>query len=242
MSNELNITQVTENQANPEVTINDAIGEVAEALVEQFAINLTSGNVTVTALQQQRNLLFLASGVATGGRTVTLAGTVKRTIFVESAAANTTTFGLIRGATTLNLSPGRLYLVYTDGTANGIVARDIGGTSEPSDHCVFVPGLFTVNNQLMFRRKVLRAFTLPANLAGSFGSAGTASTGTKVIDIQKAGVSQATITFTASATGTLATSGGTAKSFAVGDVLTILGPATPDATLADVTVDLFGTR
>lgn len=242
MANELDIPQLEEGQASPEVTTNDATAALGDALANKFDVNLTSGNVSVTAAQYRAAIFFSCINVATSGRTVTLPEVEREFVIVESASANTNTISLIRGATTIVLSPGRCYLVRTDGTANGLVARDIGGVSEPSDHAVFFPGLFTSASQLMFRRKVLRAFTLPANLAGSFGSAGVASTGTKVIDIKKAGSSVATITFTASATGTLATSGGTAQSFAVGDVLTIVGPAATDATLADISIDLFGTR
>jgi hypothetical protein len=242
MSNNLNLTQVTENQASPEVPINDKGAELDAALTETLAIDLSAGNATVTASQQRRNVLFQASGVATTGRTVTFSSGVERGFMLfECAAANTNTISLIKGSTTLTLSPGRLYVVYLDGTANGIVARDVGGTSEPNDLHVFIPGVLS-SSQLMFRMKVTRAFTLPANLSGGYGTAGTASTGTKVVDIKKNGSSVATITYTASATGTLATSGGTAQSFAVGDVLTIVGPASADATLADVTIDLFGSR
>ena len=242
MANELDIPQLEEGQASPEVTTNDATAALGDAVANQFLVDLTSGNVSITAAQYRSAVFFNCANVGTSGRTVTVPEVEREFTLFECPAANTNTISLIRGSTTLTLSPGRVYLVRTDGTANGLVARDIGGVSEPSDHAVFFPGLFTVNNQLMFRRKVLRAFTLPANLAGSFGSAGVASTGTKVVDIKKAGSSVATITFTTSATGTLATSGGTAQSFAVGDVLTIVGPATPDATLADISIDLFGTR
>lgn len=241
-TNNLGITEIAENQASPEVPINNALGRHDAALTETFAADLSAGNVSVTSTQYREAIFIRAYGVATSGRTLTLPAVERALFLVECDSANTNTISLIVGSTTLTLSPGRLYLVRTDGTTNGVVARDIAGVSEPSDHSVFVPGTMS-NAQVLYRRKVLRAFTLPANLAGSFVTAITAATGSTVLTVKKNGTGVATATFAASGTtATLATSGGTAQTFAVGDVFTIEAPATADATLADTTLDLFGTR
>jgi hypothetical protein len=84
------------------------------------------------------------------------------------------------------------------------------------------------------------AFTLPANLTGSQGFAKTAPTAATSFDLQINGTSRGSMTWAA---------GGTAATFtfassvtmAVGDHLEIVAPATPDATLADLTWTLRGT-
>lgn len=110
-------------------------------------------------------------------------------------------------------------------------------TKRPYDLNLFVGGL-TTNSELVFRMKTMTEFTLPASLTGSYGTAATASTGTVAFDLLKNGVSFGTLTFTASATGVF--TAGTATTFAVGDVLTIVAPASADATLADVSINLKG--
>lgn len=85
-----------------------------------------------------------------------------------------------------------------------------------------------------------RAFTLPASLTGSRASAATAATGEAVFSLKKAGVEFGTATFAAS--GTTATFAAASEtSFAAGDVLTIVAPASADATLADISIVLNGT-
>jgi hypothetical protein len=83
--------------------------------------------------------------------------------------------------------------------------------------------------------------TFPAGLTGSYGAAGTAATATASFTIAKNGSAIGTMAFAAGATSaTFAMS--TATSFAGGDVLTIVAPATPDATLANLAWTLSGTQ
>lgn len=96
-------------------------------------------------------------------------------------------------------------------------------------------------DQVMLRIPIPRAVVFPADLTGSQGAAGTAATAETDFDIQKNGASFGTMRFAAS--GTVATFISAAGStFAAGDVLTVVAPATPDATLADVGFMLIGTR
>lgn len=79
------------------------------------------------------------------------------------------------------------------------------------------------------------------DLVGSQGFADTVATADTDFDVQKNGVSVGTVTFgTGSASATFALAGG--ASFAAGDVLTIVAPASPDSTLADITFSLLGVR
>jgi hypothetical protein len=108
-----------------------------------------------------------------------------------------------------------------------------------ADIMIFSGGL-TNNNQKFFKTKVVRAFSFPTNLAGSYVLADTAATASYVITFKKNGVSFGTATFAAS--GSTATLSVTATTFAAGDVFSIEGPATADVTLADVQIALLGSR
>jgi hypothetical protein len=86
-----------------------------------------------------------------------------------------------------------------------------------------------------------RAVSFPAGLASSQGRAGTAATAQADFTIQKNGAGIGTLRFAAGATvATFILAAAT--TFAAGDVLQVLAPAPPDATLADITFSLAGTR
>jgi hypothetical protein len=110
------------------------------------------------------------------------------------------------------------------------------------DFPIFYPGI-PGNSQLLYRGKVARAFTFAANFSGSYFTATANATGSTVFDVQKNAVSIGTVTIGAGGvTPTFATDGGTSKSFAAGDILAIYGPASADATLANPSITLAGTR
>lgn len=81
----------------------------------------------------------------------------------------------------------------------------------------------------------------PAGLTGSKGKALVAATAQADFDIKKNGVSVGTMRFAAS--GTVPTFiFASQTTFAVGDYMTVDPPATPDATLENITFSLKGTR
>lgn len=85
------------------------------------------------------------------------------------------------------------------------------------------------------------AFTIPANLVGTQVKVGTNSTGTVALDVQQNGTSIGTISIASTGVVTLTTTTGTAKSVAVGDIIKVVAPVTPDATLANVAATIKGT-
>ncbi len=103
----------------------------------------------------------------------------------------------------------------------------------------FLPGLPGAA-ALVFAFQFPTTVIFPAGLTGSYAKATVASTGTKVYDVLKAGVSCGSITFTVSATGTFTMA--SATTFNAGDELTITAPAVQDATLSDVRFTLAGMR
>lgn len=88
-------------------------------------------------------------------------------------------------------------------------------------------------SEAVLRKVYTHAVTFPVGMTLSKASAATAATASTVFSIKKNGVEFATATFAIS--GTTATFAcASATSFAAGDVLTLVAPASPDATLADV--------
>jgi hypothetical protein len=87
----------------------------------------------------------------------------------------------------------------------------------------------------------VRAFTLPASLTGSQGDAGTAAGASTVFSIKKNGTEFGTATWATSGTdATFAAASST--TFAVGDILSIVAPASVDSTLADISITLNGSQ
>ncbi|MNT70298.1 hypothetical protein D3C72_2086640 [compost metagenome] len=108
---------------------------------------------------------------------------------------------------------------------------DVGGTYNGA------PAASAVLVRLPFPRQVI----FPSGLTNSRGTAGTAATAQTDFDIQKNGSSVGTMRFAASsATATFIM--GSQTTFAAGDILRVVAPATPDATLADIGFSLAGTR
>jgi hypothetical protein len=95
----------------------------------------------------------------------------------------------------------------------------------------------------VLRVPVAHSITFAANFSGSYGVASAAATASTAFDITNNGSTIGTATFATSATTcTFTTVSGTSKSLSAGDVLAIIAPASPDATLADPGFVLAGTR
>jgi hypothetical protein len=131
----------------------------------------------------------------------------------------------------LTVGPGNLLL--TGGaTISGGVPYDIGGMSvgEPEASAIILNYVST------------RTITMQDDFAGSFAEAQVAATALTTFDIQRNGLSIGSLAFAALATsGTFTTTGGGTETFVPGDVLTVVAPVTPDATLADIALTFFGT-
>lgn len=111
--------------------------------------------------------------------------------------------------------------------------------AQPFDvHC-FYPGV-PAASAILLDVEFARAVAFPANFAGSAFKARIGATGPVSIDVQKNGVSVGSIAFGAGDTSATATSA--ALSFAAGDLLSLVGPAIPDATLENLRGVLAGTR
>lgn len=127
-----------------------------------------------------------------------------------------------------------------DESSSGYWLPGGGGGPPPYDVGAMVTGA-PDPDAICLRYKFPREVTFAAGLSPSQGVAGVAATAETNFDIQLNGVSVGTMTFAAAATNaTFDMSSETVLE--EGDVLTVVAPTTPDATLADISFVLSGTR
>lgn len=125
-SNNLGVTQLAENDATPEVTVNDALAAHDAAITETITVDLTSGDATISMAQFRAMAHLKVIGIATAGRSV-IVPQVRRCFAVSSDIANSDDFNLVRGSTTAAISPGDYRAAATYGDANGLdVAPSVG--------------------------------------------------------------------------------------------------------------------
>lgn len=123
------------------------------------------------------------------------------------------------------------------------VTTNVSKTGVPgvqSSISAFFPGKPTAS-LLVLRLVMSLKVSLPALLTGSNVSAAVAATASTVFDLQRNGASIGSVTFAAA--GTVATFTFTTKStFVPGDIFSIVAPATPDATLSDISFAFLAIR
>lgn len=125
----------------------------------------------------------------------------------------------------LSSVPDYSYILLGTGTAPTSINGSYSGSTTP--------------NLVVQRYVFAAAVTFPAGLTGSHGAAGVAATGSTSYSIEKNGSVVGTMNFAASGTtATFAMS--SATTFNAGDVLTMVAPASPDLTLANLAWSLLG--
>jgi len=88
---------------------------------------------------------------------------------------------------------------------------------------------------------LVRAVNWPANFAGAQVSCGANPTASTTFTINDNGVQIGTLVLTSACASTFTSVGGTAKSGAIDDRITLVAPATPDTTAANISITLAGT-
>lgn len=247
----LNFKTIETNQASQEVPVNDSVTYIEQATNRLVELDFTSGNVTITQDQLQRNFYIKATNL-TANRTlnipleVTPSGgspvSTNRNLLINNTSAYTLTIqGIDSGASpsgdSVDISPGLAVNVYCDGVDIIKIGESINLTS--TSIAAFRPSTME-DDELILRYIFTQSVTLPANLVGSYVTSGVAATAETIITVKKNGSSFGTLTFAIS--GTSATFSTTLTSFVAGDYLDIAGPATADTTLADVAFSFYGTK
>lgn len=95
-------------------------------------------------------------------------------------------------------------------------------------------------SEVLLRTVVARRSRLKVDLVGSQGMAGVAATAETDLDVQRNGTSVGAIRFAASAS-TAVFIAASETILEPGDLLEVIAPASPDATLADIAITLAGT-
>jgi len=114
----LGIPEIAGNQLNQYITANEAFRALEASANDFLSVELSGGDVTLTQAQFAAAYAFIGTG-----HTLTRALTVpasKRAFVVGNAG--TQNINVTRGTTVVVIAPGTAFLLYTDGTANGIFA------------------------------------------------------------------------------------------------------------------------
>lgn len=269
MADNLSLPAVASNQNSKELTINTAFTQLSGALADGLSCDLSAANYTLSSANFKSYINFITSG-NTVARTFTVPAVKRAAFLIQnggtaslSIVRGTTTLtltagnaafyvtdGTANGLSQLPLKAGAAtFIELTDtpsaftgasrkylrvnAAANAVEFIDASYTP-----AVYVPSTPT-NSQLCLKFMAVVPFTLPASLTGSKANATTAATGAVSFTIYKNGASQGTINFAASGTNATFTFASDV-SFAAGDILEIVAPATADATLADIAISLKG--
>lgn len=105
---------------------------------------------------------------------------------------------------------------------------------------IFLLGAQTLANQLLIRIRPSRAVTFPAGLVRSTFTATANATGTTIFSVQKDDIQVGTITVAAGGTSAIFASAGFSINGTT-SILSVVGPASADATLANIGIVLTGT-
>ena len=132
------------------------------------------------------------------------------------------------------LAQGDSVAIYSDGT------HYYTGLPRTISIAAYSPGV-GVNNAILAYLKMDRTCIFPASAPNSYAVANTAATGSTTFTLKKNGSSFCTIVFSSSGTTGAFTQASDAV-FAAGDVFEIDGPATADASLANIGITLQGYR
>lgn len=266
----LNIPQVAASQNQKEATINTGVAILEAALNDDITISLASGNVSLTTDQftkyfhqiyaghtVARNVtipntprFFAASNTGTANITIKCTGSAGAQLVVASGkrvlvlSDGTDVVAITSGVTVLaNLTD----VVGADSASSGQLLGYDGANwtpvYNPAPQGFFQAGTPSASQKLL--RHIFVANTLfYSDFSQSFAVADVAATAETVFNVYKNATLVGTITFAVSGTtGTLSTdtgSGSSTVSFAPGDTMTIVAPASPDSTLADISVTLLG--
>jgi len=150
---------------------------------------------------------------------------IGQTIFLKFPSANI----VGGGAQSLASVPAYTYTVTGSGKAS--VATTVSGSFTGSMTANLVVQRYVFAGTVMFA----------AGLTGGQGTAGVAATATTTYNIRKNGANVGTMVFGGGAT-TATFTMASATTFMAGDILTLVAPASPDATLANLAWTLVGSQ
>lgn len=229
---------------------------LGDELVEVSQVSTTIRRVAATISAQNSDNSyndsaagFLTAGFAVGDRVrVTgFTGNVANNIFaarITAITASKMTIGGDDGNVIVDDAAGETVTI-AKWTSRRALLSDIGigggsGTGAYDMRFGFITT--PTSSQVLDTIMAVRDIDLPANLVGSLGRVGTNPTSSFVMNLKDDGTTIGTITVSTSGVFTFATTGGTVKTILAGSVVTLVAPASADATVANMTMTLLGTE
>jgi len=223
-------------QLDKEVVLNDALGILDSVLAGTLTHNMTANSdyTLNTATDEQYNLALKITDTSvylTANKNIILPDNQQLHIAWNSMGNGYSLVFKTLSGTGVTIADGEKKLIFSDGTNIQFIAG-LQTLEYPVDIFYFEPGV-TTNSQLVFVYPITRQTEFPVDLSGSQVIANTAATASTVFSLKKNGTQFATITFAAS--GTVATFvAASSTTLSPGDYLTLVAPASADASLADI--------
>ncbi len=235
----LNLTHVEESQNQKEVTANEALDGLDQALAGHETADFdfpSDANYTPTPADARGSLSFdvvSTFGSLSATRDLIVPTAAKLYVIVNSTTGGQAINVTTSGGTGILVENGTRRLLYCDGT--NVVAT----SGDPFDVGGFLSGTPAIS-QMVWKVVFTRHVSFPDDFAGSEGHLETAPSGSLVIDIQKNSSSIGAMTFATATVATFATTGG-ATTFVPGDTLELHTPSDM-LSAADLGWMLFGSR
>jgi hypothetical protein len=233
----LAIAHVAASQNQKEVTINDAIDALDRAMTDTLALDLSAGPIVLGTSQLRAAMVLRPAGALTGPASL-LVPQIRRVF----ALLNTDTAFAItveRGASAIAVQPGESALLISDGSPDGLFRV---GPGAPVYDFGMVAGTGPGAGEVLGKVVIPRPLLIPPDLAGSAVHVDTAPAGDFVIVMTRNATAIASVTVHADASASLATSGNAPVTIAAGDVVRFLAPATPDASIAGISLTIAARR
>jgi hypothetical protein len=222
--------------------------------VSQVSTTVFRTATTISAINSDNSYNDSASGFLTAGFAV--GDRVRVTGFTAGAVANNILVGVVTAVTAAKLTIGGTdgNVIVDAAAGSSITIRKwtsrrallsdigIGGGGTRSYDIRFGFASAPTASQVIDTPMIGRALTLPANMTGSIGRVGTNPTASFVMTLQDDGVTIGTITVSTSGVFTFATTSGTLKLITVPTTLTLVAPASVDATIANMSMTLLLTE
>jgi len=199
------------------LTFNFGIATGSQGTVSNTTFNLTTlfGVTAFTGLTVIVNGVVQFPGLA---YSVTAITTV---VFSESLLADTD-----------------IMFIYGDLSPTPVLPNILAAAGVSYDLMTYIFTTATASQEVI-RFKSPRVITWLANFSGSTGSSRVAATAQTDFDVKVNGVSKGTVRFAAAATSATFIAA-SPVTIAVNDIVTVIAPASPDGTLAGISIVLFG--
>jgi len=242
ISTNLGITLIEVSQEDKEGAINNAINNLDTSLSARLVHDMDSdADYTIDTITEEHYNLIIEitdTGVnLTTTRNIILPNLTQAHI-VKNSTAETLVFKTL-GGTGVSVIPNAIDLIYSNGTDIELVSA-LSTTGVPHDLHFYYPespGVSSVVSFLVYMRTV----SYTSGLTGSYAKSLVAATGSTTFSLEKNGVQFATCNFgVGSSTGTFTM--GSDTTFNAGDILKIIAPASPDATLSGISINITGKR